>query len=302
MSKSCFRTFIGKLQLNSSRYIFGGVTFALLWASASVAGKFGLQSVQPLVLFNIRFIGAGVILLSYCYIIRDKVNLRSHELRPIALFGFLNTTLYLGLFVLALSSTSPGITTLAVALNPLLISLISSLWINRRPSWNEWLSVFLGLTGIWLAAFPLLGTSYASVEGLILLALSQTSYSIGAVYYSKVTWGKSRIAVNGWQVLFGGLFLLPFTLNSFDGDLNHFDSRLVLALGWLILPVSIGAIQLWLILLKRDPVKASLWLYLCPVFGFVYAAWLMEEPISWHTFTGTCIVLIALYIGQRRNN
>jgi probable blue pigment (indigoidine) exporter len=64
--------------------------------------------------------------------------------------------------------------------------------------------------------------------------------------------------------------------------------------------VSILAVQLWLKLLKADAVKASLWLYLCPIFGFIYSAWLFDEPITVLTLIGTVLVLVALYIGQNK--
>jgi probable blue pigment (indigoidine) exporter len=274
-----------------------GLLFAMLWASASVAGKFGLYSVEPLVLFNIRFLGAGTLLLIYVYAISGHRMLVMREWKQLAIFGAFNTTLYLGLFVLALQQVTPGITSLAVALNPLFISVMSALWTKRKVRWNEWVSIVLGIGGVMLAARPLLQTSYATFEGLMLLAFSMISYSLGSVYYSSVEWKLSRTAINAWQAFIGGLLLLPFTLLMHEKE-NHFDLRFWLSLTWLILPVSIVAIQLWLRLLKADAVRASLWLYFCPVFGFFYAAVFVDEPITINTIAGTFLVMLALYIGQ----
>jgi probable blue pigment (indigoidine) exporter len=276
-----------------------GILFSIFWASASVAGKFGLFSVEPLVLFNLRFFGAGVILLGYVYLSgKDRIP-EPKEWSQLTLFGALNTTLYLGIFVLALSQVTPGITTLAVALNPLLISILSAFWNKRKVSIQEWIAVFVGISGVFLAAYPHLETSFATPFGLILLGFSQLAYSIGAVYYARVPWKLSRMAINGWQVLIGGVLLLPFTVIMHERD-NHFDLRFFLSLAWLVLPVSIVAIQLWLRLLKTDAVRASMWLYLCPVFGFLYASLLLGEPLGVYTFIGTGLVLVALYVGQRR--
>ena len=87
---------------------------------------------------------------------------------------------------------------------------------------------------------------------------------------------------------------------AFAANLN-FDLRFWLSLGWLVFPVSILAVQLWLRLLKTDAVKASMWLYLCPIFGFIYAAVLLKEPITIYTLGGTAFVLAALYLGQRKS-
>ena len=64
---------------------------------------------------------------------------------------------------------------------------------------------------------------------------------------------------------------------------------------WLILPVSIGAVQCWLYLLKNNAARASYWLFLCPVFGFLISAYLLNEPLSWFTAAGVALVLIGLY-------
>ena len=277
--------------------ILTGTLFAIFWASASVAGKFGLFSVEPLVLFNLRFFGAGLILLVYVYGFRRDRLPHSDEWKQLSLFGALNTTLYLGIFVLALSEVTPGITTLAVALNPLLISILSAVWTKRKVLLREWMGILIGFGGVLIAAYPHLETNFATPTGLVLLALSQLAYSVGAVYYAGVSWKLSRMTINGWQVFIGGLFLLPFTFLMHEKE-NTFDLRFFLSLAWLVLPVSVLAIQLWLRLLKADAVRASMWLYLCPVFGFIYASVLLREPLDAFTFVGTALVLVALYLGQ----
>jgi drug/metabolite transporter (DMT)-like permease len=51
------------------KYILTGIAFALLWASASTAGKFGLMSVEPLTFFTIRFLMAGALLLFAAHVV-----------------------------------------------------------------------------------------------------------------------------------------------------------------------------------------------------------------------------------------
>lgn len=279
-------------------YLLTGVFFSIFWASASVAGKFGLLSVEPLVLFNIRFLGAGFILLFYILAIDRSRLPMGNEWIQLTMFGALNTTLYLGLFVLALKQVTPGVTTLAVALNPLLISVLSATWMKRKVLVTEWMGIALGITGVFVAAYPHLQTSYATPQGLVILGLSQVAYSVGAVYYAGINWKLSRMAINGWQVFIGGILITPFTLLAHENE-NHFNLRFLLSLAWLIFPVSVLAIQLWLRLLKTDAVTASMWLYLCPVFGFFYASIFFGEPITVYTFAGTTLVMTALYISQQ---
>jgi drug/metabolite transporter (DMT)-like permease len=42
-----------------------------------------------------------------------------------------------------------------------------------------------------------------------------------------------------------------------------------------------------------------MWLFLCPLFGFFFAWWLMDEPVTGYTIAGTVLVICGLYAGQR---
>src|SRR6218665_2597442 len=125
----------------SSGQVVTGMLFSMLWASASVAGKFGLHSAEPLYFFTIRFLLAGLIPLAFVYIIQKSRTPQGEEWKQLTIFGLLNTTLYLGLFVFALQYVTPGITTLAIALNPLLISVMSAVWMKRAVKVHEWISI-----------------------------------------------------------------------------------------------------------------------------------------------------------------
>lgn len=146
----------------------------------------------------------------------------------------------------------------------------------------------------------MLKNSFADAEGLIVLSISMISYSVGTVYYASQKWKLPLLVINGWQVLLGGIFLVPITLFFTDWANNTYDVRFWSSVFWLVIPVSIGAVQLWLYLLKKDPVKASLWLFLCPIFGFAYASFLLNEPITSYTYVGTIFVIVGLYLAQKK--
>jgi probable blue pigment (indigoidine) exporter len=282
----------------SVRYLSTGILFAVLWASASSAGKIGLQSAQGLVLFTVRFLLAGVVLLAYSTIIqRDRLPQKKEWLQ-LTLFGALNTTLYLGVFIVALEEVTAGITSIALALNPLLMGTMTALWLKARVSRMQWISIAIGILGVVIVSYPLLLNSHATLRGLVLMAFCMVAYSFSSVYYTTIQWKLSRTAINGWQVMIGGVLLIPFAL-IFHQKANAFDTRFWFSIFWLVIPVSVGAVQLWLYLLKLDAVRASLWLFLCPIFGLGFAAVLLDEPITGYTVVGTAFVLVALFLGQR---
>jgi len=280
--------------------ILTGLLFALLWSSASVVTKLGLQTAEPFVITNTRFAFAALLMLVWAHLVRRQPLPAPAEYRKLLIYGMLNSSIYLGAFSLAMRYTTAGLGTLSLALNPLLIAIISAVFLKKKVSNAIWTGLLLGITGVGVVTFPVLQNSTATPLGVILLFGSMISYSVGTVYFSGITWSVPRLVINGWQILFGALTLLPVTLGLTDWSHHQWSASFWSTVVWLIIPVSIVAVQLWLYLLHKDAVKAALWLYLCPVLGF-FNAWLfLGEPITLYTVAGGGLVIWGLYISQRR--
>ena len=280
--------------------IAAGIIFAFLWASAAAATKLGLRAVQPFVLFVPRFFLAAAIMLILAHVVLKKRLPRGREWKQVAVYGLFNVSLYLGIYVVGMKQVSAGLGALATATNPVFISLMSSFWLRRPLQPVTLVSLALCMAGIGVAAWPLLAESYATPLGLGLVLFSMITYSTGSLYFTACKWGDLHIfTINGWQTLFGGIFLFPLMIGWYEPAANHFNMLWLLSMLWLAGPVSIVAVLLWLFLLKDNPVKASFWLFLCPVFGFAISAALMGEPLSWWTFAGVMLVVAGLYLVQR---
>jgi probable blue pigment (indigoidine) exporter len=91
---------------------------------------------------------------------------------------------------------------------------------------------------------------------------------------------------------------LALTRLSYKNVANQFNGRFWMSVGWLAIPVSIFAVQLWLRLLQINAVRAGLWLFLCPLFGFIMAAWLLKDVISIYTVVGVVMVIAGLAISR----
>ncbi|HTI07635.1 MAG TPA: DMT family transporter [Puia sp.] len=280
-----------------------GFGFSVLWASASTATKLGLQAAQPFMICITRFFLAAILMLGITHGLLGNRLPRGAEWKQLAIYGLLNISIYLGLYVIAMQHVSPGLGSLSVATSPVLINLFSSLVFRQPLKGYVIVSLLLCSAGVVLAAWPLLQNSSATPGGLLTLVVSMLAYSGGVLYFSRKSWNDlPMLTINGWQTLLGGLFLLPFVAFTYRASQNTWNGTSIASVLWLAIPVSVIAIQLWLYLLKDDAAKASFWLFLCPVFGFVIAAIVMGEPIGVYTVTGMGLVIGGLYIVQRNKN
>ena len=269
--------------------------FAILWASAATATKIGLEVAQPLIIAQVRFAVASAVMLLFAHFFFKQKFPSGKEWKFLTIYGLLNITIYLGCYVVAMQDVTAGIGALAIATNPLFISFLSIFFLKKKLNINILTGLFLGTAGVVFASWPLLKDAQITTSGLILLLFSMLSYSVGAIYFSAKNEGRlSLLTINGWQTFIGG------TLFEYKNTFNHFNFKFWSSTLWLAIAVSIFAVQLWLWLLKINTIKAGLWLFLCPVFGFAIAAWLLGDSISSYTIIGIVLVMIGLFLGEKR--
>ena len=274
-----------------------GLLFSILWASASTATKIGLRAAQPFMICVLRFFLAGAIMVIISHgLLRQRLP-RGKEWQQLAIYGLLTNSIYLGLFVLAMQQVSPGLGTLAVATNPVFVNMLAALFLRHPLKMPTVFSLLLCTGGVLLAALPLLKNASATPAGLLILLGGMLAYSVGIVYFSRASWNQlSLLTINGWQVMMGGVFLFPLAVLTYRPALNAWNITSIGSILWLAVPVSIGAVQLWLYLLKDNAARASFWLFLCPVFGFMIANVFTHEPITFFTLGGMGLVIGGIYL------
>ncbi len=176
------------------KFILAGIVFAVLWSSASTATKVGLQSAQPFVISIVRFFIAGLLMLIFAHGIKRYPLPQKKEWPRIMIYGALNVSLYLGLYVIAMQKISAGLGSMAVAINPVIISTISMILFGHTITFKNAVSLVLCFLGILIAAFPLFARSYASIDGILIMFLSMLAYSGGALFYARNSWSNVFIA------------------------------------------------------------------------------------------------------------
>ena len=272
-----------------------GLVFAVLWASASIAAKVGFKQAKPLTILDARFFLAAAITLLIFQTGRERRPGKG-EWRHVVVLGCTNSAIYLGCSWVGLRHVTVGIYGLFVALNPFLVAIMSRVVLQRAIKRIEWIGMTISAAGLLVAVAPSLHTARADAFGIALLVIAMTAYSAGTVYR---TWSKTTLspgALNSWQIAIGAFILLPIAIALNGPHRPAITWRLTGALLWSVIAVSLVANMMWFRLIAKDSVRASRFLFLTPLFGYIEAWIVLGESITWSDIIGTAIVFAGLYV------
>jgi drug/metabolite transporter (DMT)-like permease len=294
---------------------FLAIVACLLWSTAFVGIKIGLEYTTPMQFAGTRFFLSGLMLLplvaSWKKLWED---LRLHF--PVFLrIAFFQTVVLYTLFYQGINLVEGATTAIIIGSQPLFSALVAH-WAlkNDLLTLKKFRTIIIGIVGIVMVALEkglnFSGdTLYGQLLGIGLLVLANMASGYGNVLVSKQSELKiSAVGLSSVQLMMGGLGLFVISLlvepfNDFAFEWPYYAS-----LFWLSF-LSAAAFSLWFTLLNRPGVKVSdlnIWKFIIPVFGAVFS-WLLipdELPtvlqISGMLFIGLSLVLYNLQNRKKR--
>lgn len=273
-----------------------GLLFALLWSSATIATRIIGKETAPLTILAMRFALAGALMFIYNYALKREALPKGRQWRDLAVLGFTNSTGFLGLSWIAIQQEPVGLYQLFIAAGPFAVALLSMVWLKRVIVGREWLGMALAAAGLAIVVAPNIGGQTAAPIAIALTIAAMLINSYGSVYARHAQLQLKSPVVNTWQLAFGLLFLLPITAATNAGRPINFNLTVALGLLWVSLMVSIGAMVIWFYLVRKDPVRASNWLLLTPLFSYLLGALLFGEAIRATDLVGGTLVMIGLVV------
>jgi drug/metabolite transporter (DMT)-like permease len=274
--------------------------FVVLWSSAFAVAKLALADCPPLLLLTARFLLAGAIILGAVAAMRKPWRLSRRDIAVLALLGVANNALYLGLNYVGLHSISAGLSALIVSANPVLTAVLAASVLDERMTWRKAAGLVLGLAGVAFIVQNRIAGGADSAGGIALTVAALVAMVGGTILFKRLKPQGSLMIGNGVQNLAGGLALVPFafTLESV-GDVVP-SWRLVAALAYLVLVVSLFAFLLWFHLLTvSGATAASAYHFLMPPLGVLFGWLLLDERIEPADLLGILPVVIGIYLVTR---
>jgi drug/metabolite transporter (DMT)-like permease len=275
--------------------------FVLLWASGFVGAKLGLRDVEPLTFLSLRM-GAVVALLGVIIAVTRPKWPDSSGILHSAATGLMVHGLYLGgVFVAIENGLSAGLAALIVSLQPVLTSTIANRFLGERVLPRQWLGLALGLLGVYLVLYEKTAAGGAAPLGWIAVTVALLGITVGTLYQKRFGGGTDwRPALCVQYVAAGLLFALGAF--AFETRMVHWTPQFVLALSYLVLVLSLGAIWLFYYLIRRtEATRVTSLFYLVPPTTALIAWALFNERLAPLALFGmaVCVVGVALVNWRR---
>lgn len=213
-----------------------------------------------------------------------------------AVLGVLNIGAFFALLFVAAYRLPGGVAATLGAVQPLWVALLAWIVLAEPPTgWRLGWGV-AGVLGV--ALLVLNGDLWLDPVGLLAGVLGTVSMGTGVVLTRR--WGRpgSVLALTAWQLVAGGLLLLPLSL-WLEGLPPTLDGRAVVGYLWLAIPGSVIAYWLWFRGIGLLPVASvSILGLLSPVVATLLGWWLLGQALSAWQWLGFLLALAAIVGAQ----
>ncbi len=264
----------------------------LIWGSTYYVTTAFLPPDRPLTAAMLRVLPAGLLLLLWT---REWPK-QAAEWGKTLVLGALNIGFFQAMLFVAAYRLPGGLAAILSSTQTLVVLLLMAL-AGSRPPQAAWRAAGLGVLGVIL----LVASPQTRFDTLGIVAALAGAVSMAAGVFLAKRWQikLSVLALTGWQLLLGGLCLLPVAL-LLEPALPTLTARNIGGYAYLCLFGAVLSYVLFFRGLRQLPpaVVSSLGL-LSPVCAYVLGWVLLNQAMGWRAMLGFVLVLASIYGVQR---
>ncbi len=276
--------------------------FVFLWSTGFISAKYALPFIEPFYLLFIRMTLTIAVFLLLCIFFRVKW-LSARQAGHQMVTGFLVHGVYLGGVFAAIKWGMPaGISAIVVGVQPVLTACFGWCCLGERLRPRQWLGLGLGLAGV---ITVLLNTGQQesvilSLPAVLAAIAALFGISLGTLYQKRFGTATNLLAGSLWQYV--SVALLMGVLSwAFESREVVWAPQLLLALGWLVLGLSVTAILLLMYMIREgETAKVASYFYLVPPVASIEAWILFDESLTVAAIAAIATTVIGVYLVVKR--
>jgi len=251
--------------------------FVVLWSTGYIGSKFGAPYAEPFTFLSLRFVLVIAVMGLAILITGARFPTGRGRIRHSIVIGILMHGVYLGGVFFAIAHGMPaGVAALIVGLQPLMTAIAAALGLGEKLSPRTLGALAVGLVGVGFVVGPRFTLSAGGITPMTTVAVVIAVIAIScATVYQKRFATDTNLWIGGLLQYTGGLMVaLPLALLT-EAMVVHWTPTFILTLAWLVLVLSVGAVTLFMILIRAGAVsKLATLFYLVPattaLMGFLF--------------------------------
>ncbi len=271
--------------------------FILLYGSGFVFTAFGLQNSSAMAFLSTRFFIAFLILVAIALIIKATWPKSIKEFFHISTAGALTVgTFSIGVFLAIDFGVSASLSALIIALQPIVVTFLAVKYLNEEFNKKILLGLFLGVFGVLFIVFEKIQFNQQEIIGVAFSFIALLGLSFGNIYQKKYCQNMNLFSGGAIQTFSSTILALPLLLFYEDAMIN-FNTDFIIALFYMTVCVSIGALSLLYVMIEKGEVsKVASIFYLMPVCASVIGYFVLGENIDIYIFVGILFVLLSIVL------
>lgn len=281
------------------------VVFVLLWSTGFIGAKYGLPYAPPFTFLALRLGMAGV-LLAGAATVTGSARLQSRaQFGRAAVVGLLLHAGYLGgVFYAIAHGLPPSVAAVVVSLQPVLTAVLATRMLGEKLIAAQWLGFAVGVGGAALVLGPGLAAATRAgslpAVGVLACFVALASGTCGTIYQKRHGDGIPLLWGTVYQYTAAALTLLVGAALTEDMRIR-WTAQFVGALLWLVVALSLGAVLLLLVLLRRGSAAGvSSLFYLVPPATAFEAYLLFGEKLPPLSIAGVAFTAAGVALVLRR--
>jgi len=267
----------------------------VLWSTGFIGAKLGLPYAEPLTFLVWRVGIVVVILVMVALIARAPWPRSASMVGHMAVAGVLvHAGLLGGVFSAISRGLSSGVAALIVGLQPLLTAVAAGLWLKEPIRARQWIGFVLGLLGVALVVSDKLSGAELNARAIGFAVLALFSMTAGTLYQKRYCGSMDFRTGGAIQYAAAGIVLFAGALATENLSVR-WSAEFVFALLWLCIVLSVGAVSLLYMLIRRGAAsRVSSLFYLVPPVTALMGYALFRETLGETALVGMALTAIAV--------
>lgn len=277
------------------------ILFIFLYGSGFVFTALGLQNSTPIAFLSLRFFIAFFILLIIATIMKVEWPDSFKEFIHISIAGMLTVGVFsIGVFLSIDFGVSASLSALIIALQPIIVTFLAVKFLNEKLNNRIIWGLILGIIGVSFVVSAKSSFSTNDLLGVIFSIIALLGLSFGNIYQKKFCANMNLFSGGSIQTLASTILTLPLLL--FYEDIHiEFNSDFIIALLYMSIAVSIGALSFLYIMIKNGSVsKVSSIFYLVPVSTSIVGYFVLDAKFDINIFIGIIFVLCSIILINKK--